>query len=71
MAGSAAVLLFVRLRALPADTLFQMLLGFGAIACALAGLGILLWSVRRGLARDDAQQQLREKAAAGLPERTK
>jgi hypothetical protein len=71
MVASAAVLLFFRLRTVPMDTLLQVLQGLGAIACALAGLGILLWSVRWGVTRDDAQEKLREKAGLGPPEREK
>jgi len=59
MAAGALAVIYRLLSHVSSDVIFQMLWGFGGIACALGGLATLLWGVRRGLAWDNAQEEVR------------
>ena len=59
MPAGALVIIYRQLSEVSADILYQVFQGLGGIACALGGLGTLLWCVKRGLAWDSAQEEAR------------
>src|SRR5437667_12701190 len=57
--AGALVIIYRLLSELSTDILYQVFQGLGGIACALGGLGVLWWCVKRGLAWDSAQEEAR------------